>query len=80
MVEMNKVGKFELRRIMKEFDDTLISLFGVNMLDAKINRYDALDAYNEFQSASKAAEMAGLRRGLKLLATPESSKPTKASG
>ncbi len=79
-MEMNKIGKFELRQIMKEFDDTLIRLFGVNMLDAKINRYDALDAYNEFGSASKAAEKAGLRRGLKPLAHPETLKPAKASG
>lgn len=77
MVEMNKIGKFELRLIMKEFDDTLIRLFGVNMLDAKINRYDALDAYNEFQSASKAAEMTGLRLGLKLLATPAADPDAK---
>lgn len=65
---MNRIGKFEMRQIVNEFDSTLIRLYGMNMLDAAISRYDALDAYDEFHCPSKAAEVSGLRRGLRLLA------------
>lgn len=65
---MNNIGKFEAWRIVNEFDSTLIRLFGVNMLDARISRHEALDAYNEFHCPSKAAEIYGRRRGLSLQA------------
>ncbi len=63
MKEMTRIGKFEMRRIVNEFDETLIRLYGVNMRDAAISRMDALNLYNEVQSASKAAEIYGQRRG-----------------
>ncbi len=62
---MTRIGKFEMRRIVQEFDDTLIRLYGVNMRDAGITRLDALNLFNECQSASKAAEIFGERRGLR---------------
>jgi hypothetical protein len=61
---MTRIGKFEMRRIVQEFDETLIRLYGVNMRDAGISRLDALNLYNECHSASKAAEVCGERRGL----------------
>lgn len=64
MSEMTRIGKFEMRRIVNEFDQTLIRLYGVNMCDAGVSRMDALTLYNEVQSASKAAETCGERRGL----------------
>ena len=65
-METNRIGKFEMRAIINEFDATLIDLFGVNMLDAAISRHDALEAYNEVRCPRKAAELSGLRLGLKL--------------
>lgn len=67
-MDMNRIGKFEMRKIVNEFDARLIQLFGVNMLDAAISRREALDAYNEVHCPSKAAEIYGLRRGLNLKA------------
>lgn len=64
-MEMTGIGKFEARRIINEFDQTLIRLYGVNMRDAAISRLDALNLYNEVHSASKAAEICGERRGLR---------------
>jgi hypothetical protein len=63
-MNMSRIGKFQMREIIDEFDATLIRLYGVNMLDAAINRLDALMAYDEFQCARRAAEACGLRRGL----------------
>jgi len=63
-MEMNPIGKFEMRRIVNEFDAALIQIFGVNMLDADISRLDAVNAYAETQCPRKAAEVYGLRRGL----------------
>jgi hypothetical protein len=65
-MEMNNIGKFEMLKIVNEFDATLIRLFGVNMLDAAINRFEALSAYDEFRCPRKAAEVYGLRHGLNL--------------
>ena len=65
-MNMNNIGKYEMREIINEFEATLIRLFGVNMLDAAINRYEALGACSEFHSPHKAAEVSGLRRGLSL--------------
>jgi hypothetical protein len=64
-MDMNHIGKFEMREILNEFDATLIRLFGVNMLDAAISRYEALDAYRKVRCPQKAAELSGLRLGLK---------------
>jgi hypothetical protein len=63
-MNMNRIGKFEQREIVNEFDATLIRLFGVNMLDAAITRHEVISAYNEVQCPRKAAELFGFRRGL----------------
>jgi hypothetical protein len=63
-MEMTRIGKFEMRRIVDEFDATLIRLYGLNMRDAAVSRLDALNLYNEVHSASKAAEICGERLGL----------------
>jgi hypothetical protein len=63
-MEMTRIGKFEMLSIVKEFDETLIRLYGVNMRDAAVSRMDAVNLYNEVQSASKAAEICGERLGL----------------
>jgi len=63
-MEMNRVGKFEVRRIINEIDSVLIEWYGVNMLDAKISREEALRAYNETGSARRAADLCAGRRGL----------------
>jgi|WetSurSiteA1Bulk_404760.scaffolds.fasta_scaffold247309_1 hypothetical protein len=65
-MDMNRIGKFEMRAILNEFDAALIRLFGVNMVDAAISRHDALEAYRQVHCPRKAAEASGLRLGLKL--------------
>jgi hypothetical protein len=65
-MDMNRIGKFEMLRALNEFDATLIRLFGVNMLDVAISRYEALGICNEYECPSKAAEVYGLLRGLHL--------------
>lgn len=65
MVDITRIGKFEMRRIIDEFEATLIRLYGVNMRDAAISRLDALNLYNEVHSASRAAEICGERLGLR---------------
>ena len=67
-MNITRIGKFEMRQIVNEFDATLIHLFGVNMLDAAITRQEALNVYSEVLCARKAAEISGHRRGLKLQA------------
>ena len=67
-MDMNNIGKFQMREIINEFDSTLIRLYGVNMLDAAINRLEALMAYDEFHCPRKAAEVYGIRHGLDLQA------------
>jgi hypothetical protein len=66
IMEMNRIGKFEMRQIVKDFDATLIRLFGVNMLDADISRVEAINAYNDFHCPHKAAEYFGRQRGFSL--------------
>lgn len=61
---MSKIGKFEMRRIIDEFDATLIDRYGVNMRDAAVSRMDALNLFNEVRCATKAAELCGERLGL----------------
>lgn len=65
-MDMTRIGKFEMRKIVNDFEATLIRLFGMNMVDAAISRLEALNAYNDFQCPHKAAEFYGLRRGLHL--------------
>jgi hypothetical protein len=63
-MSINRVGKFEARKMVDEFDRTLIELFGVNMSDVGITRFDALSAIEETGSIRKAAEAFGVRKGL----------------
>ncbi|MCX7173991.1 MAG: hypothetical protein NT159_08705 [Proteobacteria bacterium] len=63
-MEMNRVGKFETRRIINEIDAVLIASYGVNMLDAKITREEALRAFNEAGSTRQAAELCASRHGI----------------
>lgn len=64
---MNKIGKFEALKIVNEFDRTLIEMFGINMTDARITRYEALAAIEETRSVRKAAEAFGSRLGIPVL-------------
>jgi len=61
--KISKVGKFEMRRKINEFDSALIELFGINMTDAAISRFDALTLMDETGDVRKAAELAGDKRG-----------------
>ena len=61
---VSKVGKFESRRKINEFDSALIELFGTNMTDAGISRFEALSLIDETGDIRKAAELLGNRRGL----------------
>ncbi len=63
-MDTNAIGKFEMRNIVNAFDTELIQLFGLNMLDAHITRYEAIYAYDEFRCPRKTAEAMGVRRGL----------------
>ncbi len=63
-MNMNPIGKYEMRDIVREFETTLISIYGVNMLDAAITRYEALGLYNEVRCARTAAAICGMRKGL----------------
>lgn len=66
-MNLNKVGKFEALKIVNEFDSALIEMFGVNMTDARITRYDVLSSYEETRCARQAARRFGLQRGMPLL-------------
>lgn len=63
-MEMNRVGKFETRRIVNEIDSVLITSYGVNMLDAKITREEALRTFNETGSTRAAADRCASSHGL----------------
>jgi hypothetical protein len=61
---ISKVGKFETRLKVNEFDTALIDLFGINMTDAGISRFEALSLIDETGDVREAAELVGSRRGL----------------
>jgi len=63
-MEMNRIGKFETRRIINEMDAMLIASYGVNMLDARITREQALRAFDEAGSTRQAVELCASRLGL----------------
>ena len=63
-MNINRVGKFEALKIVNAFDQALIDLYGINMTDAHITRYDVLTAYEKTGCAEKAAELFGQERGL----------------
>lgn len=68
-MNVNKVGKFETLKIVNEFDSALIEMFGINMTDARITRYEVLSSIEENCCARKAAERFGLQRGIPLINT-----------
>jgi hypothetical protein len=63
-MDINKVGKFEALKIVNEFDNALIELYGINMTDARITRYEALSTIEETRCVRKAAELFGAQRGM----------------
>ena len=63
-MNMNKVGKFEGLRIVNEFDKALIELYGINMTDARITRYEVLSSYDVTGCPHKSAQNFGLSKGL----------------
>lgn len=67
-MSMNPVGKFEIRKIVNDFDSALISLYGINMTDAGISRFEALSAIEEAGCVHSAAKVFGEKRGLTLRA------------
>ena len=67
-MSFNKVGKFEGMKIVKEFDQTLIELYGVNMTDAGITRFEALSAVEQAEGVREAVEVIGRKRGMRRLA------------
>jgi hypothetical protein len=69
---LNKIGKFEALKVVNEFDRALIELFGINMTDARITRYEALSSIEEARCARKAAELFGSQRGMPLLSANQS--------
>lgn len=69
-MEMSNIGKFDSLKIVNEFDKALIELYGINMTDARITRYEVLASCSEVGCATKAAERLGQQRGMSRL--PES--------
>lgn len=67
-MNMNKVGKFEGLKILNAFDSALIEMYGINMTDARITRYEVLSSYGETGCVEKSAELLAQQRGLKRLA------------
>lgn len=63
-MNMSKVGKFEGLRIVNEFDKALIELYGINMTDARITRYEVLSSYDETGCPRKSAQNFGLSKGI----------------
>lgn len=59
-----RTGKLQIRAILSEFDKTLMEKYGVNMLDAKIDRAVAIDAFHQTGCPVKAAELCASRLGL----------------
>jgi len=63
-MDMSNVGKFESLKIVNAFDRALIELYGINMTDARITRYEVLTSYGETGCPVKAAERFGAQRGM----------------
>jgi len=70
-MNMSKVGKFESLKIVNELDRALIDVYGINMTDARITRYEALASITECGSVTAAAELLGKKRGFTPLADSE---------
>ncbi|MHB1429736.1 MAG: hypothetical protein ACYC5U_09280 [Rhodocyclaceae bacterium] len=63
-MDINRVGKFEALKIVNAFDQALIEIYGINMTDAHITRYEVLTAYDKTGCPRKAAELFGEQQGL----------------
>ncbi len=63
-MDMSKVGKYEGLQIVNEFDKALIELYGINMTDARITRYEVLSSYDETGCPRKSAQNFGLSKGI----------------
>jgi len=63
-MNINRVGKFEALKIVNAFDQALIDMYGINMTDAHITRFDVLTAYEKTGCPIKAVELFGEQRGL----------------
>ena len=63
-MNMSNIGKFESLKIVNEFDQALIELYGINMTDARVTRYEVLATYNETGCARAAAEKFATQRGM----------------
>lgn len=63
-MNMNAIGKFDSLKLVNEFDRALIELYGLNMLDAQISRFEALSWMAQTHSAHRAAELLGEQKGL----------------
>lgn len=61
--QTSNVGKFAVLKALNDFDQALIDLFGRNMTDAHITRYEALAAIESAQNVRSAALLLGQQRG-----------------
>jgi hypothetical protein len=59
----SNVGKFAALKTLNAFDSALIEMFGRNMTDAHITRYEALAAIEATQGVHAAALLLGQQRG-----------------
>ncbi len=59
----NNVGKFQILKTLNDFDSTLIELYGLNMTDAHITRFEALAAIESTHGVRAAAVLLGQREG-----------------
>ncbi len=63
-MNMSNVGKFESLKIVNAFDKALIDLYGINMTDARITRYEVLVSYGETGCPTQSAREFGRKRGM----------------
>jgi hypothetical protein len=59
----NNVGKYQVLRTLNDFDQALIEVYGLNMTDARITRYEALAAVESAQGVRPAVLQIGRSRG-----------------
>jgi hypothetical protein len=59
----SNIGKFQILKTLNDFDSALIELYGLNMTDAHITRYEALAVIESTQGARSAAVLLGEQKG-----------------
>ncbi len=79
-MNINRVGKFEALKIVNAFDQALINMYGINMTDAHITRFDVLTVYEKAGCPQKAAELFGQQRGLTPVLKSAAGMPKPALG